>query len=182
MLTVAEYASLGEFECGYTELCEGRVVISPNPAVEHNVVLGRLASQLHSQLPGRLIVVHGLDIDLELAPPAGPGFSRRPDLVVLDAAALQRVKGGGGMIRASEVRVVIEVVSPDSHCTDYVVKRAEYADAGIPRYWVVDPVEPISLVDCHLAGEFGYRDASAVTGTFVTTVPCPITLKVDELS
>ncbi|MGH3611494.1 MAG: Uma2 family endonuclease [Pseudonocardia sp.] len=32
----------------------------------------------------------------------------------------------------------MEVLSPGSHRTDHVAKRADYADAGIPHYWIVD--------------------------------------------
>ncbi|CAG0994717.1 hypothetical protein PLCT2_02680 [Planctomycetaceae bacterium] len=37
--------------------------------------------------------------------------------------------------------LVVEVVSPDeeSHERDYVQKRKDYAAAGIPEYWIVDP-------------------------------------------
>ena len=35
--------------------------------------------------------------------------------------------------------VVVEVVSPDDLGRDLVVKRADYAEAAIPEYWIVDP-------------------------------------------
>jgi Uma2 family endonuclease len=35
--------------------------------------------------------------------------------------------------------LVIEVVSPDDQARDLVTKRSEYAQAGIPEYWIVDP-------------------------------------------
>ena len=114
-------------------------------------------------------------------PPGEPGFSRRPDLMIIERAARERVKAEGGLLRASEVLVVVEIVSPGSRRTDYVIKRGEYADAGIPHYWIVDITTPVSLVDCHLAGEFGYQEAPAVVAEFVTTEPCPITVHVDEL-
>ncbi len=39
--------------------------------------------------------------------------------------------------------LVIEVVSDDdeSHKRDYQEKRADYAELGIPEYWIVDPQE-----------------------------------------
>ena len=39
--------------------------------------------------------------------------------------------------------LVVEIVSDDakSRDRDYVVKRADYAAAGIAEYWIVDPVE-----------------------------------------
>jgi Uma2 family endonuclease len=33
--------------------------------------------------------------------------------------------------------LAVEVVSPDSEISDRVIKKAEYAAAGVPRYWVV---------------------------------------------
>jgi Uma2 family endonuclease len=61
---------------------------------------------------------------------------------------------------------VVEIVS---YRTDHVIKRDEYADAGIPYYWIVDLDDPVTLTACHLAGEFGYQDAGGVTDRFVTT-------------
>jgi Uma2 family endonuclease len=63
--------------------------------------------------------------------------------------------------------------------TDHVLKRSEYADAGIPQYWIVDPSEPVSLLAGHQAGEFGYADDGAVTGRFATTEPFPVEIDLD---
>jgi hypothetical protein len=62
-----------------------------------------------------------------------------------------------------------------------VAKRDEYADAGIPHYWIVDPTEPVSLPACHLAGEFGYADDGSVTGRFTATEPFPVEIDLDAL-
>ena len=35
--------------------------------------------------------------------------------------------------------LVAEVVSPDHPDRDLVEKRADYAEAGIPEYWIADP-------------------------------------------
>jgi Uma2 family endonuclease len=106
---------------------------------------------------------------------------RRPDLVVVDYKALDRVDRDGGLLLASDVLVVVEIVSPGSRRLDHVVKRHEYADAGIEHYWIVDLDEPVTLLDCHLAGPLGYADGGSITGTFITTAPCPIRLELDQL-
>jgi Uma2 family endonuclease len=182
LLTVAEYLALGETEQGYDELVEGRVVRSPSPRPQHNRAGYRVARALEAQLPPHLEVLLDLDVDLELAPPDAPGFTRRPDLIVVLRSALERVESEGGVIRASEVLVVAEVVSPGSRRTDNVIKRGEYADAGIPHYWIVDLTEPVTLIACHLAGEFGYADGGEITGVLRTSEPFPIELDLDALT
>jgi Uma2 family endonuclease len=37
--------------------------------------------------------------------------------------------------------VVMEVVSPDDPTRDLETKRREYAQAGIPEYWLVNPLD-----------------------------------------
>lgn len=181
LLTVSEYLALGETEQGYDELVEGRVVTSPSPVPDHNNAEVEALVQLRPQLPPHLEVLLDLDVNLELAPPDAPGFTRRPDLVIAARTARQRVRREGGAIRASEVVVVAELLSPGSVRTDTVVKRGEYADAGIPHYWIIDLTEPVTLVACHLAGEFGYADGGEVTGVFRTSEPFPLVLDLDAL-
>lgn len=182
LLTIAEYAALGETESGYTELVEGRLLTSPSPAPNHNIAALELAVQLRSQLPNDLRAVPEVDVDLELVPARQPGFSRRPDLVVVQRSGLERVSNEGGLLRASEVLVVVEIVSPGSRRTDRVIKRGDYADAEIPHYWIIDIEPPVSLLACHLAGEFGYADSGEVTGKFTTTEPIELSLDLDQLS
>ncbi|HWO69087.1 MAG TPA: Uma2 family endonuclease [Umezawaea sp.] len=181
LLTVAEYAALGEQETGYAELLEGRLLMSPGPTPDHNLASAELYHQLRPQLPDQLVVVQDVAVDLELCPAHLPGFSRRPDLVVARREARQRVRVEGGLYRASEIVVVVEIVVPDSRRTDTVTKFGEYADAGIPHYWIVDIARPVSLVVFGLAGEFGYRGAPATTGGFRAAHPFPVELDLDRL-
>lgn len=123
LFTVDEYFALGETEPGYTELHEGRIVLSPTPTPDHNMVGMELCRQLEPQLPDDLEVIWGVDIDLELVPADRPGFSRR---------------------------------------TDNVIKHAEYAEAGIPRYWTVE-LDALSLRVWRLA-DGHYQDAGTFAG------------------
>jgi Uma2 family endonuclease len=181
LLTLAEYAALGETEHGYTELIEGRLLTSPNPSPDHNNAMLELFIQLRSAAPEHLRAIHAIDIDLELGPADEPGFSRRPDLIVVDQSAVERARADGGMLRASNVQLVIEIVSPGSRRTDHVDKRRDYADAGIPHYWIVDIDEPVSLVACYLTDEFGYRDHQVVSGTCTAETPFPVRIELDRL-
>jgi Uma2 family endonuclease len=181
LLTVAEYLAIGEVEHGYSELVEGRLVMSPSPSPLHNLASWEICLALGRQLPADLLTVQDVDVDLELAEADAPGFVRRPDIVVVHRDVPRRIQREGGVIRASDVLVVVELVSPSSRRTDHVIKRGEYADAGIAHYWIVDLAEPVSLLACHLAGEFGYVDGAAATGTFTTTTPFAVEIDLSAL-
>jgi Uma2 family endonuclease len=181
LLTASEYAKLGEARWGYTELMEGRILVSPSPTPKHDMAGLALAMQLVPQLPEGVRAIQDVDIDLGLVPADQPGLVRRPNLVVVDTVALTRVDRHGGLLSAADVLVVVEIVSSGSHRLDYVTKRGEYADAGIPHYWIVDLDEPVSLLDCHLAEDFGYADSGAVTGTVILSAPFSVRLALDAL-
>ncbi|GLZ41648.1 Uma2 family endonuclease [Actinokineospora sp. NBRC 105648] len=181
LLTIEEYLEFGEPTHGYTELLEGRLLTSPSPDRRHMKASGELYEQVDGQLPDHLSVVQDLDIDLRFLPAGQPGFSRRPDLIVHSRAAGDRVDEQGGLIRADEVLVVIEIVSPGSRRTDRITKYAEYAEAGIPHYWLVDTERPTSLLACHLTEQFGYQQRQEATGLFTTDEPFPLTVDLDAL-
>jgi Uma2 family endonuclease len=181
LLTIADYLELGEDEHGRTELQEGNLVMSPSPTPNHNVAAMRLAMALTPQLPSHLELILDIDVDLGLVPNDQPGTCRRPDVIVVDRAARQRVNEHGGVIRASDVVVVIEVVSAGSRRMDNIIKLAEYADARIPHYWIVDLDEPVSLRACHLAAEFGYQQGGAIARRFVASEPFEVSLDLEGL-
>ncbi len=91
-MTVDAYAALGEDDRYRSELQEGNLVMSPSPAPDHMIIMGKLFVQVDEQLPSGLVVIPDIDIDLELAPRGKPGFVRRPDLVVTHQAAVDRVR------------------------------------------------------------------------------------------
>lgn len=181
LLTMGEYAALGETEHGYTELVEGRLLRSPSPAFKHSRAMGRLYSALVAQAPADFEAVQELDVDLELAPADEPGSSRRPDIMVVRREFGDRLAEEGGIVPASEVLLGVEIVSPSSKRTDHVHKRNDYADAGIPNYWIVDVDRPVSLTACRLTEQFGYQDDQTATGTFRTDVPFPVEVDLSRL-
>lgn len=122
-----------------------------------------------------------MDVNLELSAPEQPGYVRRPDVIVVQRSARKRQRAEGGLIKASEIVLVVETLSPSSRTTDYRAKREEYALAGIPFYWIIDLDEPISLAPLHLAGEFGYQEAPAETRIYETDAPFPLKIQVDRL-
>lgn len=59
---------------------------------------------------------------------------------------------------------------------DYKIKRAEYADAGIPHYWIADVQEPISMRVFELTDTSGYVDTGEAIGGFTVAEPFPMTI------
>lgn len=181
LLTVAEFAALPEATDGRCELQEGRIVRSPSPVPEHQLCRHALQVQLDAQVPDGLRLVPAVDIDLQLVPPASPGFVRIPDLVVVTRAGLERRRRDGGLLRAEDVALAVEIISAGSQRTDRVIEHGEYADTGIAHYWILDIDGRPALTACHRAGEFGYADAPPVTGVFTTDEPFPARLDLDRL-
>lgn len=184
LLTISEYAKLGEDDQSRWELQEGNLVVSPSPSPDHMLASYALCDQLKAQLPSTVIVVPDIDIDLQLDSAEKSGTSRRPDLVVVERSAVARVRTEGGLLLASETLLVVEILSPGSRRTDYLIKRAEYADAGIPHYWIIDlePADEVSLLACRrIAGIAGYVDDGAATGSYTTELPYPVTIDLNTI-
>jgi Uma2 family endonuclease len=186
LLTVADYLALGEDpEWVRYELQEGNLVMSPKPIPEHQLAVQELVLQLRGQLPEDVRAIFDVDVDLQLVQPSAPGTVRVPGISVVARTELARRREQGGVLNASEVRLVVEVISPGSRRLDTVLKHSEYADAGIPHYWVVDLGEPgdrPQLTAHHLAGEFGHADASPGSGVFTATEPFPVRIDLDALA
>ena len=169
-LTSAEYLALPHSECP-TELEEGKLLMIPPPMPRHSRASRRLANALEPALPPGYEVLQEAGVDLELAPLDQPATIRVPDLVVARTEAFRRVDESGGVLRASEVLLVVEILSPGSGRIDRVVKRDEYADADIGHYWIVDLDPPVSVLAHRRVGQWGYADGGEITGTFRATEP-----------
>lgn len=87
-----------------------------------------------------------------------PDFIREPDVVYVPSGRIE-----DRLAPVPKADLVMEVVSEGSENRkrDLVDKRAEYATAGIPEYWIVDPQRKTIIVltlaggDYQVHGEFG---------------------------
>lgn len=114
------------------ELADGRVEVLPMPTFLHQLILVYLFDALRAHLaPERL----GTAMIAPLRMRLGPGLFREPDLLVLLSHHAERMQDRYWI----GADLVVEILSPDNRSHDLVTKRQEYAAAGIPEYWIVDP-------------------------------------------
>ena len=91
---------------------------------------------------------------------------RIPDLVVWG-----RAQSDGIWLPVTDVLLVVEIVSPGSAGVDTVTKRAEYAGAGIPQYWVIDQDATQTATMYRLAGEDYVARATMPLAWVLNTAP-----------
>ncbi len=157
LVSLEEWARLDP-EVGPVELVEGVLHVPPRPASRHQIVLGQVVQQLNDALPESWIALAEVDLVVHEAEPA---TVRTPDVVVVPA---EPALAGRGRWHAEEVALVAEVVSPGTQRTDRVMKASEYAEAGIPTYWLVDPEAPVTVTALRLTGAV-YSPAPSVDVT-----------------
>jgi Uma2 family endonuclease len=116
------------------ELVKGELRVSPSPRPRHSRALIQLLKVLEGHVKQK-----GLgEIFLELDTALGPWDVRSPDLLFVPADRVAKMNPDQ-MASHADAKLVVEVVSPGSVKVDREEKFAEYAAAGIPYYWIVDP-------------------------------------------
>ncbi|MCX5963486.1 MAG: Uma2 family endonuclease [Cyanobacteria bacterium] len=151
----AEASDLPEGRCEYWD---GELV----PVMSESLLNEAIANYL-------AFVLWQMGIDQMLASPGkisivvnGRPRTRFPDLTLLHDAHLVLME------RSTRVgttmpppRLVVEVVSPgdedsENYTRDYHDKRDQYADRGIPEYWLIDPQRSWVMVGNLVAGRYQF--------------------------
>jgi Uma2 family endonuclease len=135
-ITVDVYKALPEDVCCRIEVVDGWPVRCESPEPNHQTIQHNLTNALWDAVKrsgARQRVNHDLDVLLSEGPKL---HYRRPDVVVYRCIDTDRGTWGRKPC-ASDCLLVLEIVSADSVTTDTQDKRAEYAAAGIPHYWIV---------------------------------------------
>ncbi len=105
------------------ELVDGSLLMSPAPGRPHQRISSRLWRLLDAAAPPELEVQEAINVRL--------GSGR---IVIPDLAVLTSVDSPDLVAPASEVALVVEIVSPFSGPTDQLLKPGLYAVAGIPMF------------------------------------------------
>jgi Uma2 family endonuclease len=149
-------------DCLY-ELFNGELIEVP-PESGYNTSIAFFLALQFASLVGHLRVrPHGLELEVR-----GEPKNRYPDLTII------RPEHGALLAPRNTIRLsmpppllVVEVVSPGELQweRDYVAKRTQYEDLGIPEYWIINPGDQTVLVLAQAAQ--GYEPV----GTFVGEQP-----------
>jgi Uma2 family endonuclease len=127
---------------------EGALSVMPPPDSEHAAIASRLLVWLAvAGWPAEQVLQAA---GIRIVGPNGDG-GRIPDLTLWAKPQPRSV-----WLAITDLLLVIEIVSPGSEAMDEMVKRHEYARAGIPRYWVVDrdAAQTVTLHHLGQAGEY----------------------------
>lgn len=139
-MSLGEYLALPEDLARTIEVTGGMIVHCESPSEAHVGIQQNLVGALqdavdkHDRIAGSC---HRVRMELDILLDDDPSFTfRRPDVTVYRCLTAGR---GGRWTKpyASDAVVVVEVVSEHSAGVDLLEKRARYAAAGIPAYWIV---------------------------------------------
>jgi Uma2 family endonuclease len=131
---------------------EGVLSAMPPRDPEHAMIVMRLVVWFVTNGfgPTEVIVDCGIDV----------GGGRVPDLTVWAAGKPPR-RGRSSYAGVDGLELAVEVASAGSEVVDRIVKKAEYAKAGIPRYWIVARDTANSVTMYRLSESSGAYEAMA---------------------
>jgi Uma2 family endonuclease len=134
---------------------DGALSVMPPPDSEHAAIASRLLVWLAvGGWPAEQVLQAA---GVRIPGPDGDG-GRIPDLTVWSRPQPRSV-----WLAIADLLLIVEIVSPGSEAMDEMIKRREYARAGIPRYWVVDR-DMAQTVTMHRLDAFGgYEVTTKVT-------------------
>lgn len=174
LLTLDEFTALPEDRSRHYELQEGVLTGTPRPGTWHQRIANSMAFALEDVLPCEWEPISGMEVVIE---ERWPPTVRVPDVAIVPTRLIDRDLR---LLSARDLLGVVEVSVPGSRTLDAVTKCSEYATAGIPIYWHVDPEPPVTLTDYRLAGDV-YRIAWRGSGRFTSTEAVQICLDLDLL-
>jgi Uma2 family endonuclease len=130
--TEQQYLRLTEQTNHLIEFTDGSIEVLPMPTSRHQTILLLLYERFKTavQTIGGKVLVAPLRLRLR------PGKFREPDILLLRSAGDPRYQDAFWL----GADLVVEVVSPDRPERDTEEKVRDYAEAGIPEYWIVNPL------------------------------------------
>jgi len=137
--TEEQYLKLTDRTNHFVEFTDGFIEFPPMPTDKHQAILAFLFELFLLFIRPQGGKVRFAPLRLQIR----PGKYREPDILLVRDAHDPRRQNRFWL----GADLVVEVVSPDDPERDTVEKVADYAEAGIPEYWIVNPeVETITVL------------------------------------
>ena len=131
--TEAQYLKLTDQTNHLIEFTDGVFEVMPMPTDKHQMILRALFLALMAFVESR----GGRVLFAPLRVQVRPGKYREPDILLVRDAHDPRRQNAFWL----GADLVVEVVSPDAPERDIEEKPLDYAEAGIPEYWIVNPLD-----------------------------------------
>ena len=178
LLTLEQWDALELDPTRRWELSEGTLTMSPRPQLWHQRISKRLTRLLDDHLPDGLEAIPEIEV---ITRAAFPPSVRDPDIVVVPDRVFEHRPA---RVAATDVVLVVEIVSPGSRGTDHVMKLHEYAAAGIAHYWIVDPEAPADdrFLAYRLDGDIYRRVTALDAGRVRVSEPVTMDFLLEELT
>jgi Uma2 family endonuclease len=131
--SVEQYLRLTSHTRRLIEYTDGDIELLPVPTQQHQLILAFLYRAFFAYLEplGGIVLFAALRLQIR------PDKFREPDLLLLRSARDPRAQNRFWL----GADLVVEIVSPDDPQRDTVEKPRDYAEAQIPEYWVVNPLD-----------------------------------------
>src|ERR1035438_3578136 len=125
-------------DSGRAEWVNGEAILMPPPSLRHQDVIAFLSALLRwvveSRDAGRLSFS---PVQMRLK-----HSGREPDILFVATEHQSRFRD---LYLDGPADLCVEVISPDSRSRDRIEKFREYQEAGIPEYWLIDPMRKEAL-------------------------------------
>lgn len=139
-ITFAEYLDYDDGTDKCYELVDRELVVMNPPAKKH-FKISRFLVRLFEDFVSR----QKLDIEVftGIGVRTGLNKARIPDVSVIDGEVWRSIPDNASAVVQVPLMLAVEIVSPgrEQLSRDYTEKVVEYQNAGIPEYWIVDPME-----------------------------------------
>jgi Uma2 family endonuclease len=146
--TEAQYLTLTNHSHRLIEFNDGCIEILPMPTQRQQAISRFLFLALVAAVRNRGGDVFYAPLRLRIR----NGKFREPDIMLVRKAGDPRCRDDFWI----GADLVMEVVSSDDPYRDLVEKRIDYAEAGIPEYWIVNPID--DTVTVLVLGDGEYRE------------------------
>ncbi|MER3432832.1 MAG: hypothetical protein C4288_05210 [Leptolyngbya sp. ERB_1_1] len=148
--SIEEYLDYDDGSDRRYELVNGELIELPTESPQNLLIAAFLLVQF-AQIG---IPIYRLGIKHQIVVSSTEVTAREPDLTVhSEASARVMLQQSQALLRQNTPApvLVVEVVSPgkpgtENYDRDYIEKRKEYAERGIPEYWLIDPERAVVLV------------------------------------